>query len=403
MAEHLTSPLLDCAAAPQAPIGLNVLLVEDDPLDAQLIEETLRQAYAESPSLQPLRLHRVQTPEGFAAQIQEKDYQIILADYNLPTFDGPHALQLAQSLCPAVPFIVVSGALGDERAIGILKLGATDFVLKDRLEMLPQSIERALREADDRLRRRQAEAETLQSAAFEKQLIGIVSHDLRNPLSAICMAGALLMRKVEPPQRRSVQHIIDAAQRSIRLIQNLLDFTQARLGGGIPIERKPADLWEVVRCTVDEVRLIYPQRQIDVQVAGCAAGHWDADRMTQAVGNLLTNALQYSPSDSVVTLRGRAEDRQLTLESHNWGEAINAETLAELFEPLKRGANLAGTRQRNIGLGLYIVRAIALAHGGSVAVCSTQEGGTTFTMTLPKHISAIVGPQAVRAPSEVGS
>jgi signal transduction histidine kinase len=370
---------------PSSAKGLNVLLVEDDPLDAQLLEETLRQAFAASPNFHPLGLDRVQTAEAFAAQVKAKNYQVILADYNLPTFGGTQALQVAQSLCPAVPFIVVSGALGDERAIGILKLGATDFVLKDRLEMLPQSIERALREADDRLRRSQAEAEIKQNAAFEKRLIGIVSHDLRNPLSAICMAGAYLMRKVEPPQRRSVQNIIDAAQRSIRLIQDLLDFTQARLGDGIPIETKPADLWEVVQGAVDEVRLVYPQQPIDVQFSGCAAGLWDADRMTQAVGNLLTNALQYSPTNSVVTLRGCAGATQLTLGVHNSGDAIEPLALAELFEPLKRGAHLAGSRQRNIGLGLFIVRAVALAHGGSAGVTSTQQNGTTFTLTLPKQ------------------
>ena len=229
MTEHL----------PSSAKGFDILLVEDDPLDAQLLEETLRQAFATSPDFHPLSLDRVQTAEAFAARVKTKIYQVILADYNLPTFGGPQALQMAQSLCPAVPFIVISGALGDERAIGILKRGATDFVLKDRLEMLPQSIERALREATERLRRSQSEAEINQNAAFVKRLIGIVSHDLRNPLTAICMAGAYLMRKVEPPQRRSVQNIIDAAQRSIRLIQDLLDITQARLGDGLPIETKP--------------------------------------------------------------------------------------------------------------------------------------------------------------------
>ena len=147
------------------------------------------------------------------------------------------------------------------------------------------------------------------------------------------------------------------------------------------------------------MRLVYPHHPIDVQFSGCAAGLWDADRMTQAVGNLLTNALQYSPTNSLVTLRGRASAAQLILAVHNTGDAIEAQAQAELFEPLKRGAHLASSRQRNIGLGLFIVRAVALAHGGSVAVTSTQQGGTTFTLTFPKALPSAHGTQDIPTPA----
>ncbi len=229
------------------------------------------------------------------------------------------------------------------------------------------------------------EAETRQRAAFERQLIGIVSHDLRNPLSAITLTASALKRQAsDEHQQRGIHRIHTSAERANRMIRNLLDFTQARHRGTIPIQRTSADMHELVRAVVDEARAARPERSIEVSQAGNGAGQWDADRLAQVISNLLSNALQYSPASSPVRVATRGEGETLVMEVHNSGPPIAAELLPRIFEPLERGTELVDSEGRSIGLGLYIVRHLVLSHGGRVDVHSTSAEGTTFTVRLPR-------------------
>jgi sigma-B regulation protein RsbU (phosphoserine phosphatase) len=235
--------------------------------------------------------------------------------------------------------------------------------------------------------RKQLEAETRQRAEFERQLIGIVSHDLRNPLNAIALAASVLLKseELDERQRRNAIRILTSAERATRMIRDLLDFTQARQGGGIPLQRRPADLHELVHTVVDEMQPTHSDRPIQVEQSGDAAGEWDPDRLAQVITNLLGNALQYSPPDTPVTVTTRAGPEWVTVEIHNAGGPIAPEVLPRIFEPLERGGHQQPGRQgRSIGLGLFIVRHIVLAHGGTVSVRSTAEDGTTFTVRLPR-------------------
>ncbi|HEX8701983.1 MAG TPA: ATP-binding protein [Myxococcaceae bacterium] len=230
------------------------------------------------------------------------------------------------------------------------------------------------------------EAETRQRAAFERQLIGIVSHDLRNPLSAITLtASALKPQAADERQQRGIHRIHTAAERATRMIRDLLDFTQARHRGTIPIQRTSADLHELVRTVVDEARAARPNRAIEVTLQGNGAGQWDADRLAQVITNLLSNALQYSPPSTPVRVAALDEKDALVLEVHNEGAPISEELLPRIFEPLERGAALVDQEGRSIGLGLYIVRHLVLAHAGTVGVRSTAGEGTTFTVRLPRR------------------
>ncbi|MCP3136598.1 PAS domain-containing protein [Pyxidicoccus xibeiensis] len=234
-------------------------------------------------------------------------------------------------------------------------------------------------------------AEMRARADFERQLIGIVSHDLRNPLSAITLAVSVLLNrdKLEPRLERHVQRIQRSAERATRMIRDLLDFTRARQGAGIPVYPREVDLHEVVHAVADEVHAAWPDRRIQVEQQGIGAGTWDPDRLAQMLGNLLGNALQYSPPDTLVRVMSRGGEDGVVLEVHNQGTPIAAEQLPRIFEPLERGVEKPEDRGgRSIGLGLYIVRSIAQAHGGTVQVRSTFEEGTTFTVRLPRHAPA---------------
>ena len=238
---------------------------------------------------------------------------------------------------------------------------------------------------DARLLRREEELQ--RRADLEEKLIGIVSHDLRNPLNAIGFATSLLLRRTDLDEaaRRGIDRIRNATGRADRMIRDLLDFTQARLGGGIPVQRKAADFNELVRMVVDEVRLANPGRRIDVETVGSGAGEWDTDRLAQVVTNLLSNALRYGSETQPVRVRTRAEDGFIVLDVHNAGEPIRPEVLPILFQPMKRGVGVGQVTSRGLGLGLYIVDRIVHAHEGTISVRSTAEAGTRFSVRLPRH------------------
>ncbi|ADO68437.1 Sensor protein [Stigmatella aurantiaca DW4/3-1] len=222
---------------------------------------------------------------------------------------------------------------------------------------------------------------------FEQQLIGIVSHDLRNPLGAITMAAGLLQASpgLSERQLKAAQRIASSCERATRLIRDLLDFTQARLGTGIPLNRRPMDLHDVTRHVVDEVLLTHPGRHVQVESSGEGWGEWDPDRIAQVLTNLLGNALAYSPAHTPVRVRTLGEPEGARLEVHNQGTPIPAELLPRLFEPLTRGAPSENQPNRSIGLGLYIVREILAGHGGTIEVASNEAAGTTFTVRLPRR------------------
>ncbi|WNG56818.1 PAS domain-containing protein [Archangium gephyra] len=234
--------------------------------------------------------------------------------------------------------------------------------------------------------RKRMEAEAKARADFEQQLIGIVSHDLRNPLSAILLgAHALLGQEgLGERQMKSAVRIQASAQRAVRLVKDLLDFTQARLGGGLRMECRPLELAPLITQMVLEVEAAWPERTIEVHREGDTRGEWDGDRIAQVVTNLVTNALKYSPASSRVRVEARGVDGWVFLAVHNTGTPIPADKLPLLFQPMRRATNEVDKAGRSVGLGLYIVDHIARAHGGSVEVSSTETAGTTFTVRLPR-------------------
>jgi signal transduction histidine kinase len=222
--------------------------------------------------------------------------------------------------------------------------------------------------------------------AFQQLLVGIVSHDLRNPLGAILgSAGILLGRTDDPRQVKTVQRIVSNAHRAVRIINDLLDLTRARLGDGIPITRQRFELGELLREIVDEMADAHRGRQLGLEAVDPVVGEWDRDRIAQAVTNLLTNALHHGQPDVPVRVALRAELAAAVIEVHNRGPTIPPETLRLIFDPFKRGVLPSREGQvQGLGLGLYIVERVIAAHGGRVDARSTEAEGTTFTIVLPR-------------------
>lgn len=251
--------------------------------------------------------------------------------------------------------------------------------------------EAAARALQSEISRRERAEESMRVGAervsFGEQLIGIVSHDLRNPLNTISLTAAVMARRdtLGPQDALFVQRIQNAAQRAGRLIRDLLDFTQVRLGGRIPVQLRPTDLHALLAEVVAELEAGHPERITCTWNADDPHGEWDRDRLSQVVENLVLNALKYGAPGGTVEVRTRSIDNCIVLEVHNEGDPIPAERMAEIFEPLQRASAMSQPNpDRSIGMGLYIVRHIVEALGGNIGVESNAARGTTFTVTLPR-------------------
>ncbi|HET9326341.1 MAG TPA: GAF domain-containing sensor histidine kinase [Candidatus Eisenbacteria bacterium] len=225
-------------------------------------------------------------------------------------------------------------------------------------------------------------------AAFREQLMGVVGHDLRNPLNTITMGAQLLLQReglgeVETELARKISR---SASQAERLIDQLLDLTRSRLGGGIPIDPSRFDMSDVCRQVVGEAELMHPDRPMQVDVRGDPKGVWDRDRMYQLLANLLRNAAQHGEPKSAIVVRIEGGEAQVVIDVYNRGEPIPPATLPYIFDAFRKGRT--GPRGQahghGLGLGLFIAQEIARSHGGLITATSSESEGTTFRVRLPR-------------------
>ncbi|HZS38916.1 MAG TPA: ATP-binding protein [Polyangia bacterium] len=247
----------------------------------------------------------------------------------------------------------------------------------------------AIGAATDITETKRAQEELKQALAFREQMMGVLGHDLRNPLSAVRgLAGLVLLGDEAPaPVRSHVEQIDRAAKRMVELIGTLLDFTDSRFRGGLPIAPAPADLREIATAAIEELRAAHRERSVELDVRGDVRGEWDPARMAQVVSNLVANALTHGAADEPVQV-SIAGDADVVLSVRNRGPVIAPEVLPTIFEPFRRGGAADRGPSRGLGLGLYIVDQIVRAHAGTIAVDSTAERGTVFTVRLPRRRAA---------------
>jgi phosphoserine phosphatase RsbU/P len=223
---------------------------------------------------------------------------------------------------------------------------------------------------------------------LRERLIGIVSHDLRNPVNAIELSAEALLRHAGLDERQQVllRRLNQAAQRAERLIGELLDYTRLRTGGLLPVTLARCDLGTLCEQVLGEVALAFPDRHMRLLPPPASGLElWaDPDRLAQVLTNLLRNALQYSVEGTPVTMRLEASPQTVSVAVHNEGAPIPPRQQDRLFEAFVQGEG-TGHRGGNVGLGLFIVKHIVVAHGGQVAVHSTASEGTTFTVELPRE------------------
>lgn len=280
----------------------------------------------------------------------------------------------------AIPMLI--NALRRERD-GVWIHDIATFVARDRDKFEQELIAARKKLETTILEAKRLQAQAKDRATFAEQMVGIVSHDLRNPLATIDMGATLLARGDIPhPQRRILERMKRATDRADRLISDLLDFTQARIGAGLRIALDHIDLHSTVAEAIEELSLAHPNRKLIHVRHGNGLCLADADRLSQLVGNLVSNAVGYSDPYSAVTIESSIGQTVCSLSVANLGAPIARNVIETLFEPMVRG-DAATNAGRSIGLGLYIVSEIAKAHGGTMEVSSGGQSGTVFRAVFP--------------------
>ncbi len=241
---------------------------------------------------------------------------------------------------------------------------------------LTEKVEAALARSEESERQLRATAE------FREMFIGVLGHDLRNPLGTIAMLAEVVRHcRVDDEARRCISRIVASTQRMSRMIHQLLDFTRARLGGGFPLEPKPTSLRDVCQSVVEEFGA-----SMHLDLEGDLTGTWDPDRLAEALSNIAGNAVEHARPGTEVVVRAHPQGTDVVVEISNRGDPIPPDLLPFIFEPFRRGQHESSTTG-NLGLGLYIANQIVLTSGGTLDARSA-DGTTTFTMRLPRSRDA---------------
>jgi len=396
---------------------IDVLLLEDDDLDAALLETRLADEEL------PVTLRRARTKAEYLSELNRGGIDVILSDFSLPGYGGLEALDAAQAIAAEVPFIFVSGAIGEDRAAETLKRGAMDYVLKDRPQRLVPAVLRALRLTAERQLRLQAEAERDRLLASERaarasaeaanrmkdEFLAVVSHELRTPLNAILGWASVLSGRVpdeDPLLAKAVRTIERNARMQARLIEDLLDISRI-ITGKLQIRADEVSVAGFVNAAVEAVSPAAEAKDItlSVTVASSVTVIGDADRLQQIVWNLLSNAIKFTPQSGSVTLVAAQQGDAVTVEVRDTGAGIAPEFLPYVFERFRQEDATVTRTQGGLGLGLAIVRQLAELHGGTVSAESEGPGhGARFQLQLPvrRSVPQELSPES-RIPESISS
>ncbi len=376
---------------------LRLLLLEDDPVDAELVAATLSEAGLACTA------QRVDTSEAFLNALRDGGYDLILADYSIPGFDGMTALAMARDEAPDVPFLFVSATIGEELAIDAMHQGATDYVLKQRLGRLAPSVMRALRERDERRERKRAEEALLQSEKQFRQaqkmeavgrLAGGIAHDFNNLLTVIMGYSHVLSAELGSghPLYSKIEETQKAGERAAMLVRQLLAFSRKQ-----PLEPKHLSVNNVVanlegmlqRLIGADIRLVIRLDPSNSQVLA------DQAQLEQVLMNLVVNARDAMPQGGTLTIETTQTElaksplyhveplppgHYVKLSVADTGSGMDRDTQAHIFEPFFTTKE----EGKGSGLGLSTVFGIVTQSGGGIDVNSRVGYGTKFDILFPK-------------------
>jgi len=319
------------------------------------------------------------------------DVAVALIDVQMPDIDGFELAQLMRGTerTRQIPIVFITASThNSQRLFNGYSLGAVDFIFKP---VEPHILKTKVDVFVELCRQRQQIAEQLEQQTeilrLNQLLMAVIAHDLGNPLHSISTAAALMLQKAYDEQvaRWTAGHIRSSAVRMKRMIDDLLDFSSARLTGGLSMNPAGTNLLEIAKRVASEHQAGNDAVAINVSAAGDLEGTWDELRLSQTMSNLIGNALNHGDrSEPVSVLLDGSDPAAVVISVHNKGHIPEA-FLPQIFDPFKSFATSKSAHGR--GLGLYIVADIVKTHGGSLSVDSKSESGTRFTIKLPRHVA----------------
>ncbi|MBA3541552.1 MAG: sensor histidine kinase [Deltaproteobacteria bacterium] len=352
------------------------------------------------------------TPAASAMDLtQRRDHaagmlQAIALDLETPQTKQAQAAKSKGTTDADVDSATAANSHGTERAA----TGYTPVQMVSEFRALRASIQRMWSESQTEFTRASFEDVTRFNEAIDQNLaeslaryamdverskdlfLGVLGHDLRNPLGAIMMSATVMMTQEGPEwvHSKTASRILNSGTRMNEMIGDLLDFTRSRLGAGIPLVREDMDLDTTCRHVVDEIAAFHPRFTVNVQTSGQLRGRWDSGRIAQVLSNLVGNAYQHGAPDQPVQVAVRGEPDEVVLSVTNQGAGIAKQHLKDIFNPFRQldAGHTSSSDATSLGLGLYIAQAIVLAHAGTIEVESTTRG-TTFTVRLPRRVPVV--------------
>lgn len=310
------------------------------------------------------------------------DVALALLDVQMPEMDGFELAELMRGAerTKHIPIIFITAANRDpQRIFKGYESGAVDFLFKPVDPYILKSKVEVFFELD---RQRRELARLLR---LNEMFVAVLGHDLRNPLSTLSSGMQLLEAQLEDEKAQRMLHRMrSAGDRMTAMIDQLLDLTRARLGGGIGLgdTRSRVEIDRLVARVAEELRVAHPARELRVECRGDCVGVGDPDRLLQLLSNLLANALQHSEASSPIRVAVEGQAQEIRVWIHNAG-VIAAEQVPSLFDPFRGRKERAASQ--GLGLGLFISQQIAQAHGGFIEVESKDSKGTTFCVRLPRR------------------
>ena len=366
------------ASRQQPKAKLRVLLVEDNADDTELVLRTLQNAGFET-------THEVaETREAFARKIRTAPYDVVLADYSLPQWQGLESIDVLREQGLDIPVVLVTGSLGEVRAVECIKRGAANYVLKDHLTRLPLIVRAALQERQLRQEHRRAQEELLRSNRDLEQFAYVASHDLQEPLRMVAIFTQLLAErfrgKLDEETERYMGFVIEGATRMQGMIEDLLTFSRVGRGG---IQRVPTDCQQVLQKALSNLAGAMEESGAVVNWESLPIVIADPALLLQLFQNLVSNGIKFRGSEPPridVSARDPGNEWLFAVRDNGIGIAPEyAENIFVIFRRLHTREEYPGN-----GLGLAICKKVVEQHGGRIWVESEPGQGSTFKFTLPK-------------------
>lgn len=365
---------------------LRVLHIEDEENESRIVKSELRKVSSQ------LHFRRVCEEKDFLDALNRDQWDLVLFDYHSKCLSARDGLRHVKNIHGDLPFILISGPVGEETVASLMKEGADDFILKGNYLRLEALVKRLIMDRDIRLKAEKAQQKAFQAFAAREQMLAIVSHDIKNPLSAIHLEAQMLIRTVDrygksvmgEEVKIQAGRILKTAERMKTLITDLLEKNKSH-DGLKSLRKKSVDLVKLFYESLDNVRPLLQEKNISVKFIpkeNIPEILLDRNKFYQVFSNLLSNAIKFTPPGGEIVFDISWNSEKFLLSLTDSGQGLPAGEEDRVFDKYWTGKRSKGA---GTGLGLFICRSIVEAHGGKISCLNAPGKGASFSITIPRQ------------------